>query len=72
MRWTQLLHLRRRERTTAGQEAASSALRRSVRDKQEAEQRAPEVAAVARRLRDHRARNHFAETFRTAIEGGPR
>ncbi|MEW1754184.1 DUF7620 family protein [Streptomyces angustmyceticus] len=36
----------------------------------EAEERRPEVDEATSKLRELRRRNHFAEMFRAAIEGG--
>ncbi|WP_442815286.1 DUF7620 family protein [Streptomyces sp. NBC_01324] len=67
-RWT--LHLRRSRPTSPGQQAASHALERAESDRRDAEERRPEVRRAAARLRAARERNHFAEMFRAAIEGG--
>lgn len=57
-------------RMTPGQVAAKAALYRAECDRQEAEERAPQAAAVVRELRELRVRNHFAETIRLTLEGG--
>ncbi|WP_455753961.1 DUF7620 family protein [Streptomyces halstedii] len=67
-RWT----LRRKRRTTPGQQAAADALQQAESHVRDAEERQPEVTLAAARLRAARERNHFAELFRTAIEGGTR
>lgn len=79
MRWISRL-LRRRPkptpqdsetpRQTAGQKAAESALTRAQRARREVEAHRPAVAEVAARLARERQRNHFAEMFRAALEGG--
>lgn len=73
MIWIDFL-LRRRsdseERTeTPGQQAASSALHRAQHARRQAEQQRGAVSETARRLRQVRERNHFAEMIRTALEG---
>lgn len=69
--WITRLLRRRRGEVTPGQQAAEDALARAVQARQEAEERQPEVRRIARRLRAERERNHFAETFRQALQGGP-
>lgn len=62
--------VRRAPRSTPGQRAAVAALHRAEQARDEALARADEVAETAERLRECRAENHFAERFRTALEGG--
>ncbi|MFJ8923831.1 hypothetical protein ACIREK_30690 [Streptomyces sp. NPDC102415] len=62
--------LRRKRHTTPGQQAASHALQQAENHVRDAEERQPEVTLAAARLRTIRERNHFAELFRAAIEGG--
>lgn len=77
MRWISRL-LRRRpkptpprpQNTTPGQQAADRALSRAHKARREAESRGPAVTEVATRLARERQKNHFAELFRTALEGG--
>lgn len=57
---------------TPGQREAESALSRAVEARREVEAYRPVVTRVAGRLAHARERNHFAELFRTALEGGPR
>lgn len=74
MRWISRLLRRRPEpaprQETPGQREADSALSRAHAARQEAEDRRPAVAKVASRLARERERNHFAELFRSALEGG--
>lgn len=67
-RWT--LRRRRNRPASPGQQAATHALERAESDKRDAEARQPEVRQAADRLRAIQHRNHFAEMFRAAIEGG--
>jgi hypothetical protein len=75
MRWIVRL-LRRRPKPapsrseTPGQRAAESALTRARAARQEVESHRPAVDKVAARLARERERNHFAEMFRAALEGG--
>ncbi|WP_434099451.1 DUF7620 family protein [Streptomyces platensis] len=71
-RWTRLLCVRRRGRPTPGQKAAQRAVERAQAARIEAEERRPEVDEATDKLRRLRERNHFAEMFRSAIEGTPR
>ncbi|WP_443058446.1 DUF7620 family protein [Streptomyces sp. NBC_00442] len=65
-----LLHRHDRRTSTPGQQAATHALARAENDKRAAEERQPQVSEAAARLRAARERNHFAELFRRAVEGG--
>lgn len=76
MRWIRRL-LRRRpkpaprqEMETPGLREAEKALTRAHEARQEGEDRRAAVAKVASRLARERERNHFAEMFRAALEGG--
>jgi hypothetical protein len=75
MRWIIRL-LRRRPKPvperpeTRGQREADSALSRAQEARREAEASRPAVDRVAARLARERERNHFAEMFRAALEGG--
>lgn len=75
MRWISRL-LRRRPKPapprteTPGQREAESALSRAQEARREVEAHGPAVTRVAARLARERERNHFAEMFRTALEGG--
>lgn len=71
-RWTKLRCRRRRGRPTPGQRAAQHAVERAREAQREATERRPEVDEATSKLREIRARNHFAEMFREAIEGGAR
>lgn len=79
MRWISRLLRRRpkptrtspaRPRKTEGQKEAESALNRSRDARQEIESYWPEVTQRSSRLARERQRNHFAEMFRSALEGG--
>jgi hypothetical protein len=79
MRWISRLLRRRPEPAphrsekpdqTPGQREAESALSRARRARREVEAHAPAVAEIAARLARERQRNHFAETFKSALEGG--
>ncbi|MEW2518120.1 DUF7620 family protein [Actinacidiphila alni] len=63
-----LLHRRRGE--SAGQVEAREALARAREAREQVARTAPEVAAVAARLRELRTQNHFAELFEAAFRGG--
>jgi flavin-binding protein dodecin len=75
MRWIRRL-LRRRPKTapprpdTPGQKAAEKALSRSRDARQEIQSQWAEVTDRSARLASERERNHFAEMFRAALEGG--
>jgi hypothetical protein len=75
MRWISRL-LRRRPKPaptrpeTPGQKEADSALSRAVEARREVQAHGPDVSRVASRLARERERNHFAEMFRSALEGG--
>lgn len=71
-RWTKLRCLKRRGRPSPGQRAAQHAVERAKAARLEAEGRRPEVDEATSKLREIRRRNHFAEMFREAIEGGMR
>ena len=73
MNWIDFL-LRRRSDSgereeTPGQQAASSALHRAQNARQQAEEQRHTVSEAARRLRQIREQNHFAEMIRIALEG---
>lgn len=79
MRWISRLLRRRPEPAphsseapgkTPGQKEAESALSRAQKARREVEAYRPAVNRVAERLARERQRNHFAETFRAALEGG--
>jgi hypothetical protein len=70
IRWIKLRCLKRRGRPTPGQRAAQHAVERAKAARIEAEARRPEVDEATSKLRDLRERNHFAEMFQAAIEGG--
>ncbi|MGW2739138.1 DUF7620 family protein [Streptomyces sp. NPDC001288] len=74
MRWIVRLLRRRPEPTprqeTPGMRDAESALERARAARQEVESATPAIARVAARLARERERNHFAEMFRSALEGG--
>jgi hypothetical protein len=55
---------------TPGQREAESALSRAEEDRREVQAQGPVVSRLAERLARERERNHFAEMFRTALEGG--
>jgi hypothetical protein len=57
---------------TPGQREADSALTRARAARKEVESHGPAIAKVAARLARERERNHFAEIFRNALEGGHR
>jgi len=79
MRWMRLL--RRRPKPTPthsdkpartpGQREAESALSRAQEARQEIESWRPAVKRVTGRLARQQQMNHFAELFRSALEGGP-
>lgn len=77
MRWISRL-LRRRPKPTPprpespGQQAADKALSRAQKARREVESHRPAVSEIASRLARERQRNHFAEMFRQAFEGGHR
>lgn len=54
---------------TPGQREAESALSRAQEARREVEAHGPAVTRIAARLARERERNHFAEMFRTALEG---
>ncbi len=75
MRWTRRLLRRRPEPTpshseTAGHREAERALSRAQQARREVEAHRQAVAHLAARLARERQRNHFAEMFRSALEGG--
>lgn len=78
MRWISRLLRRRPEpapcpedpQKTAGQEEAEKALSRARRARREVEAHRPAVSHVVARLARERQKNHFAELFRSALEGG--
>ncbi|WP_456340041.1 DUF7620 family protein [Streptomyces scabiei] len=75
MRWIRRLLRRRPEPApsrseTPGQREARSALSRAREARQEVEAYRPAVAHYVARLARERERNHFAELFRSALEGG--
>jgi hypothetical protein len=78
MRWSSRLLRRRPEPTpcsedlekTAGQQEAEKALSRAKRARREVEAHRLAVAHVTARLARERQKNHFAELFRAALEGG--
>ncbi|MGV9891753.1 DUF7620 family protein [Streptomyces sp. NPDC003395] len=74
MRWIRRLLRRRPEpaprQESPGMREAESALDRAIAARQEVESTRPAVAKVAARLARERERNHFAEMFRAALEGG--
>ncbi|WP_456243559.1 DUF7620 family protein [Streptomyces pseudovenezuelae] len=55
---------------TPGQQAAESALSRSQQARKEIKANWPEVTHRSRRFKSERKKNHFAELFRSALEGG--
>lgn len=55
---------------TPGQREAESALSRALEANRQLDEYQPAVARVAARLARERERNHFAEMFRAALEGG--
>lgn len=75
MRWISRL-LRRRPKPapqrpeTPGQKDAEKALSRAHKARREVEADRPAVTEIAARLARERQRNHFAEMFRSALEGG--
>lgn len=76
MRWISRLLRRRpepapRPDTTPGQLEADAALSRARRARQEIEELWPDVNHRSSRLARERRKNHFAELFRVALEGGP-
>lgn len=79
MRWIARLLRRRPKPTphgsdttgpTAGMREAESALTRAQEARREVEGHRLAVERVAARLARERERNHFAEMFRSALEGG--
>lgn len=77
MQWIRRLLRRRPKPTpprpeTPGQRAADKALSRAQKARQEVEANRPAVSEIASRLARERQRNHFAELFRQAFEGGHR
>lgn len=70
IRWIKLRCRKRRGRPTPGQRAAQRAVERAKAARLEAEERRPEVDEATSKLRELRNRNHFAEMFQSAIEGG--
>ncbi len=75
MRWiSRLLHRRPKptpqRSDTPGQREAESALARAQEARREVEAHRPTVNRIAARLARERERNHFAEMFRSALEGG--
>jgi hypothetical protein len=75
MRWiSRLLHRRPKptpqRSDTPGQREAESALTRAQEARREVEAHRPAVNRIAARLARERERNHFAEMFRSALEGG--
>jgi hypothetical protein len=77
MRWTRRLLRRRPEPApsrpeTAGHREAASALSRAQQARREVEAHRHAVAHLAARLARERQKNHFAELFRSALEGGQR
>jgi len=77
MRWIVRLLRRRpkpvpRRPESPGQRDADKALSRAQKARREAESQRSVVSEVASRLARERQRNHFAELFRQALEGGHR
>lgn len=77
MRWISRLLRRRPEPApsrseTPGQREAKTALSRARQARREVEAHRPAVDHFAARLARERQRNHFAELFRSALEGGQR
>lgn len=77
MRWISRLLRRRPEPApsrseTPGHREAKSALSRARQARRELEAHRQAVAHVAERLAHERQMNHFAEMFRSALEGGQR
>ncbi len=81
MRWISRLLRRRpepapqRPKSTgkpSGQREAELALSRAREARRQVEAYRPAVARVAARLARERQQNHFAELFRSALEGGQR
>ena len=78
MRWISRLLRRRPEPTprpedpskTPGQREAEKALSRAREARREVEAHRSVVSHVAARLARERQQNHFAEIFRSALEGG--
>ena len=75
MRWISRLLRRRPEPApkrpdSPGQKAAQSALSRAKTARKEIQANWPDVTEHAGRLRAERRQNHFAEMFRSALEGG--
>ena len=56
-----------RNKSKEGEARAEAALRDATRDRESIEERGPEVAQVAKALRDFRERNHFAEGLEAII-----
>ncbi|WP_420492873.1 DUF7620 family protein [Kitasatospora camelliae] len=61
--------VRRTSRPTPGQRDATQALYRATCARDEAQRQTREVEATAARLRAVREANHFAELFRSSMEG---
>ena len=77
MRWiSRLLHRRPKPAPprpeTTGQRDADKALSRAQKARRDVESHRPAVSEIASRLARERQRNHFAEMFRQAFEGGHR
>ncbi|WP_420865591.1 DUF7620 family protein [Streptomyces prasinopilosus] len=75
MRWISRLLRRRPEPApkhseTAGHREAKSALSRAQQARREVEAHRQAVAHLAARLARERQMNHFAELFKSAMEGG--
>lgn len=78
MRWISRLLRRRPEPApspdttgkSTGQREAESALSRAQEARRAVEAHRPAVSRIAARLAHERERNHFAELFRAALEGG--
>lgn len=80
MRWISRLLRRRPELApspeesgkTRGQQEAESALSRAQEARRAVEAHRHAVSRIAERLAQERERNHFAEMFRQAMQGGHR
>jgi hypothetical protein len=75
MRWISRLLRRRPEPApkhseTPGHREAERALSRARQARREIEAHRPVVEHLAARLANERQKNHFAELFRSALEGG--
>lgn len=75
MRWISRLLRRRPESAparseTPGHREAKTALSRAQQARREVEAHRQAVAHIAARLARERQQNHFAEMFRSALEGG--